>query len=779
MRQGEGRRLARRLAAGAAALSISAAISAAALLGGCVGRKYSRKSYDQGIEAAQAGDTAAAIRHLASAAKAHRNNGDAHYERGLLLWDRGDTADAIASLANAAASLDDPYKAHVALAKAHAARGDAQASLAHARRAGGQRPGDHRAAFLAMQALLAQNDPQAAVDLFMATPGSALDARMNYARGLALERQGNTAGALAGLALALRQDSALADAMAPLARMLAQNGMADSALAVATRCADLHDLPQCHQCRLEAFAAKLDWHNAISVATTLYNATGDRAYLLRRARYHQFTGLLNNALNDYAFILASDPDNTTALFYSALIHDQLRDERQVARQINRFLRLADTATPQWQVNRARELADMLSREVAPPEITLEQPPQYHGAFLGIDHRADTLRVRGTMAEQARISTLTVNGAEIELPPSRRRGVAFQADVPFPADDSLRVQATDIYGNTTTFRYALVEREQAPPELLMIAPRPDTAGNAPGDTRQRAVRVRFLAADKNLLARASVNGIACQIAPGSRTALVDTLAPLADDNTVAITIADIFGNQKRTTFTIADNGTAGDIDSDSERRPDLLAVVVEGKRRAGGVDGAALADMLRLAGNASVTHLRGMDKRALERFLLLDLPGLASRGGHLDLLVWLHGDGVEEDEAAYWFPEKCDTARKPTWFNLAFLASSTRALSLPGTAVYVTGGVFPPARMLDTASAASAGNIPADALAPQAMVAQAPAAADSLSTARFLGMAHGAKSDLTGQALRLAPRTGWLREFGRKRPLPVMLFWRGGGPASQE
>jgi tetratricopeptide (TPR) repeat protein len=736
----------------------------------CLGRMFTQRQFRKGKEALAANDIENAYVWFDKAARGNKKLGDAYYFRGLISERRGNLDAALSDFIHAFTYSENQSLSGLAAGRLLIGSKKYKESLPYLEQSFADDSTNYQTGFYLMIALIAGSKAEDALLLFDKFPEAGTNGRLNYAKALASDSLGiyDYAGVFYRTAIDL--DKTNPEAYIDYARLLVKTGNDMAALDVATEGISLFNHAELMKIRMAIYASKYQWHSAISEATTLFNLTRGTEYIERRARFYQFLGLLNNALNDYSFVLSLEPNNTNALFNRAIVNMRINNEEAVFSDITKFLKLETASTPSWQSNRAREIISLLGKEIPPPTLTITQPVVYNKQFLGVDQRSDSLLVKGNFVENARINSLTINGFEAKKHVFSERIKIFLQQIPWPKDDTVRVEAVDMYDNVRELSYPLLLHENDAPEIMIFTPPVDTLQIAQVERKGRFFNLKFFTADKNYISGIYVNGMELYSGFNKRTMLMDTMVPVPANNRVVLSVKDVFNNESKKEF-ILEYSTKNQSIADTK---DILLLLFKGFDNSFQPDSlkhTELEETLAKTSNLEMRIIENTSKRMLERYLMFDLPTMVAEKKFKDLIIWFCGKGIEESEASYWLPSDADTTRKQTWFNLSFLSSTTKMIQLRGTLIYITGTAFVPERLTDNRGKHQN---------TQALVFKNnPQPGDSLSITRILDTAsiENQKVDFIALLEQLAMqqpqnyRAGWLKDHYRTHSMPVILFWK--------
>jgi tetratricopeptide (TPR) repeat protein len=733
----------------------------------CIGGMFSQRQLRKGKEAVSAKDFDNAYLWFDKAARKNKKLGEAYYLRGLISESRNNKDAALRDYQHAFENSENRSLSGLAAGKLLWEMGKYKECLPYLERSYADDSSNHRTGYFLMLSLIANSKAEDALLLFDRFTEAGTNGKLNYAKALASDSLGiyDYAGVFYRNSIDL--DKSNPAAYIDYTRLLLKTGNDLAALDVASEGVKLFNNQEIMKMRMSVYASKYQWHSAISEATTLYNLTKNMEFIERRARYYQFLGLLNNARSDYSFILSLDPNNTNALFNRAIVNMRLNNEDAVFTDINKFLKLETPNTPTWQSNRAKEILSLLGKEIPPPSVSITEPALYQKQFLGYKEKSDSILIKGTYVENAKMTSLTINDINAKTHVFSERIKMFSQIIPFPKDDTIRIAAIDMYENIREVAYPLIPYEDKAPEIMIFYPQVDTSGLAKVERKGRFFSIKVFTADKNFISEVSINESVFYKGMNKRTFLLDTLVPIPADNKIRLAVKDIFDNISTREFTI--DYSENKLQNEVAIR-DVLVLFFEGKT----TDSLKSADIRQIFEKTANVDLRVMEstsKKSVERYLMFELPHVVSESKYKDVIVWFCGQGVEEPEASYWWPTDANSSNKQTWFNLSFLSSITKIIHLRGTLVYITGNTFLPKRLIDTRG----NNQNTQAFVFKNNSQQT----DSLSVPYILEKAFeiGQKVDFIQTLEQLSAehpesfRTGWLKEHYRNHSMPVILFWK--------
>lgn len=518
--------------------------------------------------------------------------------------------------------------------------------------------------YLLSLALTYSGKAEEALLLIDKIPTSSNNTRLTYAKALASDTLGMSDYALIYYRRAIELDSLNPLPYFEIIKHLKRRGETDLVKPYIDAAIKYFYDPFFLEEKLYVLMSEYRWNEAITTATTLFNLTARLDFLEKRARFFQIQGQTFNALNDYNFILSVDPTHLNSLYNRAVLQMRLGNEKSVYNDLTRFLELADTTTPSWQVERAREIMSNYIRNILPPKIKVTYPRCMDGKYLIYEHLEDSLLVRGYLFQKSFVKHITVNNFPARIYSFGWLKKVFVAKIPSPVNDSLTITAIDIYNNTTTWNFLVMENEDSSPEIIVLSPSVDSLGIIEQTDFSRTLRLKFLVADKNLLKTITINQQAVALKSAQRTFFADTPIAIPPFDTITITARDIFENVTHRKLYFPQNRTFHNI---SEKDILMIFFYPHNSLSIQSESLNSIDTLLSKISNAEIQNITPRSKPELERFLYFTLPELIKNGNYRHLLLFFEGESYLLSETLYWALNANDK-RPATSLNFSFLST---------------------------------------------------------------------------------------------------------------
>ncbi|MDD4747205.1 MAG: tetratricopeptide repeat protein [Salinivirgaceae bacterium] len=736
----------------------------------CINSFFTKRNVQMGKDAFYKNDKKTAFSYFDKAARISKRRGEAYYFRGVIYEEQNRPELALNDYIHSFKYSENKALSGLAVGRMLVEKGKFEAGLPYLESAIKFDSTDVNIGYYLMRTLINLGKSDEAIILFEKYADAEKDASMNYAKALAADSLGIPDYAIVFYRNAIELNASIPELYADFAQLLFKTGNTEAALEVSTLGIELHNNVNCYKVRLQIFIYQYQWHKAISEATTLYNITKKLEYIERRARIYQFLGLLNNANKDYTFILSTEPNNSNALFHRAIVNQRLQNDYMVLYDLNLLLNIDEKLVPEWQINRAREIMLLTGQEIPPSTISITKPKPLNNKYLGYSSKNDSIEINGTVVENAKISKLTINGIEIQTKTSEKRVRLFKHTLPYPTNDTIKVELYDVYENHIEQTYELIPTEKNNPELILFEPTPDSTNKAQTLALDRFFRIKFLTADESYISHVSINNTLFDNPTNSRTFMVDTLVPIPSNNKLTISAFDVFGNK---TIKSMDLKVQRDTKVMATKvRKDMLFVIINGtlNQNADSTFMPQLSELLSNASNVEILVIDKNEKRSLERELLFNLPKKIKQGEYRDLVMWFNGDGIEEKESSYWYPAVYDSMDKQTWFNISFLSSFTETINPKGSVIYIANSIFLPERL--TGKQVNQ-NQPQALFFKHTVNKNDTVSAIKYIEKRVLETGRVDWIQLITDLSELSPeqfKYGWIEGYYKKHNLPAIMFW---------
>ena len=646
----------------------------------CVSRFYSHKLLDKGKEAIAVNDYKNATVQISKALKANKELDEAYFIRGEIFEKQKKYDEAIEDYINAYKYSNDKSKEGLAAGRLLYKLHRYKESLPYLLKSYESDTTNQETIYFLMLAYSSVGQAENALLLSENHQNHSKNPKLIYAKAVASDSLGMTDYAGIFYRNSIEKDKKNPDAYISYANLLLRTGNEQAAMDVATEGIELFNNPELMKIRMSIFASRYLWHDAVSEATTLYNLTHDIKFIERRARFYRFIGLLNNASNDYDYILKIDSNNTNALFSRAIVNLRLSNEDKVFADLHNFLNLKTAETPTWQLNRAKEIVSQLSKEIEPPVLTITNPNIYLNTYLGIKQKEDSIRVTGSYDEKSSIIELTVNNINALNGNSDTR--TFDATIPYPDNDTVYISTIDIYENNSVSYYTLTQYDSIAPEILILKPKIDSLETSWFETEKNDINIKLLVADNSYINSVLINDIQFYKGVDKRTVFIDTLITIPADNKIIIKTTDMFDNQSVKTFNIV---YAKGSEKTTSPTKDILVLSFEGVYSFDSLC-INLVEFLENCSNVDISTFKNTTKKSLERLLLFDLNELIEEKNYKNVVLCFNGKGMTWKDGNYWLPTNSDKSNKSTWFNLSFLSSVNNNLNIEGTVAIITNDI---------------------------------------------------------------------------------------------
>jgi len=431
--------------------------------------------------------------------------------------------------------------------------------------------------------------------------------------------------------------------------------------------------------RSRAYVKKLDYPKAINDISKaiLLNPDDPRMYYWRGVYYQEFAQH-SNAVNDFTKVLMLEPKNADALYKRAWSYEQVANYKDAIKDYEALVELSEfNVQAQILMKEADARLFELYREENKPEILIIDPAPRDAQMLQFPKDSRIVSLKGSLIDESAIKQLKVDGIEVQ-PVEGEEGWEFLTALDLENKESILIEVTDVYDNSTSIQYTINLTEVVPPLITIIAPYASDNGVIYLDSEDPNIYVEGKIEDESQIESIMINGVLASYIPGELNPSFSANLNIVNQNKILVTASDVYGNQTVAEFRM--NKEAAVI---SENNPmgKTWAVFIENSnyQTFASLDGPTKDVTLMRAALAkyqvhNVIVKRDMNKSDMERFFSIELRDLVRSNRVNSILIWYAGHGKFINETGYWVPTDSKRDDEFTYFNINALKASLQSYS---------------------------------------------------------------------------------------------------------
>lgn len=426
--------------------------------------------------------------------------------------------------------------------------------------------------------------------------------------------------------------------------------------------------------RAKAFHAQRESEQAIVDITKAISLDINNWQLyMERAQYNLDYAHYSDAIDDYAIVLSLNETLLEAYKNRAFAYEQIGKNPDAREDYIVVLNMLQDSTENLELrNFAQEKIFELGREERRPEIKIEQPLLTTNYELNVKEDAESIVLRGTIAEETKLKSVTVNGFEID-PVKENELYSFATELSTEELDFVTISAIDIYDNVSTISYPIRLIETKSPKIVLISPAAGTTDAISLESGDNTLYIEGRVEDKSYITEIKVDEVNASFAPGDYNPRFTATIDIKNRQNLTITARDAFGNDTRQTYEFYKEGH---MLSGNNPMGKTWVVIIENssyKEFAGlhspEKDIAELREALGGYKISKVLHKKNLSKRELERFFAIDLRDLIISNEVKSLLIWYAGHGQTVSNTGYWIPIDGRLNDEYSFYNINALKAS--------------------------------------------------------------------------------------------------------------
>jgi tetratricopeptide (TPR) repeat protein len=519
-----------------------------------------------------------------------------------------------------------------------------------------------------------------AVDASDGALGASKNARMYYLKGVAQDSLMDYKNANFSFSRALFYDTKNIDAQLGTAFSYSKLNEYDKAMVSADKAVNL-DVTSVKALSLRA-NINLEHKNAIKALDDLskiisLNPENPNSYIAR-ADVYQTINQHQNAIADYTKAIQLNKDDYFVYYLRAKTFEVLLDYKSAIKDyetIKKYTPYDGNALKLY--DDAKKRLYELNKETNNPKIVMIAPVSLKEGQLQIAKGLSKYTFKGQITDESGVEFVKINGKDATFNKDTLNPF-FELEIELPSSKEINITAFDIYQNSETWNYKLMETEIDAPIVKLIAPYASDNGMIYLDSDAPTLYVEGILSDESLIKKVMIEGSnASFILEELNPKFSATINILNKDNFKVIA-EDVYGNAIEKTFTINRENVAILADNPMGK---TWVVFIENSKYSNfaSLDGPTKDVTMMKSAFAkykinNIIHKSNMSKSQLEKFFSIELRDLVRSNQVNSVLVWYAGHGKFINESGYWIPVDAKRDEEFTYFNINNLKAAMQSYS---------------------------------------------------------------------------------------------------------
>ncbi len=495
-----------------------------------------------------------------------------------------------------------------------------------------------------------------------------------YTRGVAYDSLRNYPQAIQDYQQCITMSQDYEKAYVALAKCQLNAGQTEVALNTANNTiSKFNNNAEAYQVRSQIFYKMKDLPSAINDLSKLETLIGnDSTVIITRAKYYFEYGQFQNAISDFATVLAQNPDNLFALYWRGRANEELMETNNAKKDYAQVLKISGLKSCPL-ANDARSRLFELNRENVPPTIIIDTPATINNN-LAVLKDATSVSIVGKINDASPIETFTINNEPVKLLNDNQFSYQFNLN----GNTALLVVATDVYKNTTKKEYGISRMEANKPVVRITTPYASDGGEIFLQANEDITVFEGLVEDESLIKDLYIDSVRATFNDTELNPRFTANIPLSGKDKIVVKAVDAFNNTLETTYTLNREG-ANIAASNPMGKTWVVFIENSNYQTFASLEGPT-KDVSLMKGALSTyevhnfIHKKDMTKKEMERFFSIELRDLVKKNGVNSLLVWYAGHGKFINETGYWIPVDATRDDEFTYFNINNLKASMQSYS---------------------------------------------------------------------------------------------------------
>lgn len=519
-----------------------------------------------------------------------------------------------------------------------------------------------------------------AVEVTDGALGSSKTARMYYLKGMAQDSLLDYKNASFSFNRALFYDSKNIDALLGSAFTFAKQNEYDKAIASADKAVIL-DATGVKSLLLRA-AINLNYKNDLKALEDFSKVITlnpeNPSYYVIRGDVYQSVNQHQNAIADYTKAIQLNKNDFAVYYQRAKAYEVLLDYKSAIKDYESIKTLAPyDGNALKLVDEAKARLFELNKETNNPKLVIINPIFPKLGELSMAKGLDKFVLKGQITDESNITFIKINNKDASFNKDTLNPF-FEIELPVSENKEINITAFDIYQNSETWTYKLIETEVDAPVVKLIAPYASDNGMIYLDSDAPTLYVEGILSDESLIKKIMIEGANASFVLEELNPKFSATINITNKDNFKVIAEDIYGNSVEKTFMINRENAAILADNPMGK---TWVVFIENSNYSNfaSLDGPTKDVTMMKSAFAkykinNIIHKSNMSKSQLEKFFSIELRDLVRSNQVNSVLVWYAGHGKFINESGYWIPIDAKRDEEFTYFNINNLKAAMQSYS---------------------------------------------------------------------------------------------------------
>ncbi|MGE0561749.1 MAG: tetratricopeptide repeat protein [Flavobacteriales bacterium] len=401
-------------------------------------------------------------------------------------------------------------------------------------------------------------------------------------------------------------------------------------------------------------------------------------YYVMRGDVYQGINQHQNAIADYTKALQLNKEDFNTYYQRAKAYEVMLDYKSAVKDYEAIKKLTPYDGGALKLyDEAKKRLYELNKESNNPKIVMIDPISVKEGELQVAKGVTRYTIKGQIQDESNIEFIKINSKDASFNKDTLNPF-FELEMAIPAEKQLNITAFDVYQNSETWNYKLIETEIDAPVIKLIAPYASDNGMVYLDNESPTLYVEGMLTDESLIKKIMIEGANASFILEELNPKFSATINITNKDNFKVIAEDIYGNAIEKTFTINRENAAILADNPMGK---TWVVFIENSNYSNfaSLDGPTKDVTMMKSAFAkykinNIIHKSNMSKSQLEKFFSIELRDLVRSNQVNSILVWYAGHGKFINESGYWIPVDAKRDEEFTYFNINNLKAAMQSYS---------------------------------------------------------------------------------------------------------
>jgi tetratricopeptide (TPR) repeat protein len=401
-------------------------------------------------------------------------------------------------------------------------------------------------------------------------------------------------------------------------------------------------------------------------------------YYVKRGNTYQALNQHQNAIADFTTAIRLNKEDYFLYYQRAKSYEVLLDYKAAVKDYQTLKTLTPYDGKALKLyDEAKQRLYELNKESNNPKIVILEPSATTDGKMPIAKGLDKYIVKGQILDESNIDFIKINGKDAVFSKDSLNP-KFEFELELEGVKDVSVSAFDVYQNSESWEYEIVETEVNAPIIKLMAPYASDDGTIYLDSDDPTLYVEGVINDESLIKRILIEGSTASFVIDKSNPNFSANINIMNKDGFKILAEDIYGNIAEKSYIINRENIAllGD---NPMGKTWVIFIENSNYKTFASLDGPTKDVTMMKSAFAkykihNVIHKSNMSKAQLEKFFSIELRDLVRSNRVNSLLVWYAGHGKYINESGYWIPVDAKRDEEFTYFNINNLKAAMQSYS---------------------------------------------------------------------------------------------------------